>query len=119
MSAAPAAALPYGIVRIRVDPQWLGDDTLLYLDADGVLWQATIPADNPTGFKLAKVVSRGNQESWHVAKPLFDRSSRRSEEAPSALELLERHDDLLRRAALARPRPDSVITPTPTRQSRR
>jgi serine/threonine protein kinase len=47
---------PGGTTRYKVssgpalDPQWISDDVLLYLDPEGYMWQATIPADQPTQF---------------------------------------------------------------------
>jgi hypothetical protein len=38
-----------------LDPQWLSDDSLLYLDPGGVLWRTTIPTHNPTPFKATRL----------------------------------------------------------------
>lgn len=38
-----------------LDPQWISDESLLYLDPDGVLWRSTIPADNPARFKATRL----------------------------------------------------------------
>jgi serine/threonine protein kinase len=47
----PGEATTYKIsAGPALDPQWLSDDTLLYLDAEGAMWQVTIPPDNPTHY---------------------------------------------------------------------
>jgi serine/threonine protein kinase len=38
-----------------LDPQWISDESLLYLDPEGVLWRTTIPADNPSRFKATRL----------------------------------------------------------------
>jgi serine/threonine protein kinase len=38
-----------------LDPQWISDESLLYLDPEGVLWRTTIPAGNPSRFKAQRL----------------------------------------------------------------